>query len=242
GDGNIVADCDQYEKPIIGFPGHWAPNDLLFYRGNQYPERYHNGAFIAFHGSTNRGPYPQAGYFIAFVPFAAGKPSGPWEVFADGFGGPNPIHSANEAAYRPMGLATGPDGSLYVADTEKGKIWRIMFKGDRNRFGAEHLAAMEQRKQTADNIRQPHPESDILGRGQLTGGARIYNTYCGTCHQRNGRGASGRFPPLANTPWVTGDKNLLISIVLNGMEGPIDVNGEPFNGTMPQHRDRKSVV
>jgi glucose/arabinose dehydrogenase len=234
GDGTIVGECDQYENPLIGFPGHWAPNDLLFYQGDQYPYRYKHGAFITFHGSTNRGPYPQAGYFIAFVPFKDGQPSGPWEVFADGFGGVDPIVNVTDAVYRPMGIAMGPDGSLYISDTEKGKIWRIMFKGDKAGFGETQLAQMEKRK-LASNVRQPHVENDILQKESLTAGAHIYQVYCGTCHQENGRGASGRFPPLANTSWVTGDKNLLIGIVLKGMEGPIEVNSEQFNGTMPQH-------
>ena len=95
-------------------------------------------------------------------------------------------------------------------------------------------ASMEKRKLEA-NIRQPHEINDNLEKEELTGGEKVYSIYCGTCHQRNGQGASGRFPPLAKTRWVTGDKNLLISIVLKGMEGPIEVNGEQFNGTMPQH-------
>lgn len=234
GDGTIVGDCDQYEKPLIGFPGHWAPNDLYFYQGDQFPERYKNGAFIAFHGSTNRAPYPQAGYFIAFVPFKDGQPSGPYEVFADGFSVVDPIVNVSDATYRPMGIAMGPDGSLYISDTELGKIWRIMFKGNRKNFGEAQLASMEERKSAA-HIRRPHIENDILQKEKLTGGAYIYEIYCGTCHQRNGRGASGRFPPLANISWVKGDKNLLISIVLKGMEGPIEVNEVQYNGTMPQH-------
>jgi glucose/arabinose dehydrogenase/mono/diheme cytochrome c family protein len=234
GDGTLRGDCDKYERPLMGFPGHWAPNDLLFYQGNQYPDRYKNGAFIAFHGSTNRAPYPQAGYFIGFVPFKDGKPSGQWEVFADGFGGIDPIINANDAHYRPMGIAMGPDGSLYISDTEKGKIWRIMYKGDRDDFGEVELAAMEERKK-ASNIRKPHEVDDNLDKGVAGGGAKIYSTYCGTCHQRNGQGASGRFPPLSGTHWVTGDKQTLIGIVLNGLEGAIDVKGELFDATMPQH-------
>lgn len=234
GDGKVAGDCDKYEKPLIGFPGHWAPNDLLFYQGDQYPERYKNGAFIAFHGSTNRGPYPQAGYFIAFVPFRDGQPSGPWEVFADGFAGVDPIVNTGDAKYRPMGIATGSDGSLYISDSEKGKIWRIMYKGDKDNFGEAQLATMEQRK-SLSNIRTPHEIDDNLDKGTAVGGEKIYSVYCGTCHQRNGKGASGRFPPLAGASWVTGDKKLLIGIVLKGMEGPINVNGEQFNGTMPQH-------
>src|SRR5690554_8144422 len=54
GDGIKAGKGDEYEQPIIGFPGHWAPNDLHFYKGDQFPERYKNGAFIAFHGSTIR--------------------------------------------------------------------------------------------------------------------------------------------------------------------------------------------
>ena len=234
GDGKIVGDCGQYETPLIGFPGHWAPNDILFYRGDQYPDRYKGGAFIAFHGSTNRGPYPQAGYFIGFVPFEDGQPSGPWEVFADGFGGTDPIVSANTALYRPMGIAMGPDGSLYISDTEKGKIWRIVYKGSKREFGEAQLAKMEQRK-SAPNIRQPHETDDNLNKGIAVGGEKIYSVYCGGCHQRNGKGDDARFPPLAGSSFVTGNKNLLIGIVLKGMEGPIEVSGIQYNGTMPQH-------
>lgn len=234
GDGTIEGDCAQYENPIIGFPGHWAPNDLYFYEGNQFPERYKNGAFIAFHGSTNRAPYPQAGYFIAFVPFKDGEPSGPWEVFADGFAQVDPIVSVSNARYRPMGIAMGPDGSLYISETEEGKIWRIMYKGDKDNFGKEQLASMEKRKM-ANHIRQPHEENDNLNKEAYTGTARLYNIYCGTCHQSNGKGAGARFPPLAETTWVTGNKNLLIGIVLKGMNGPIEVNGQQFNSTMPHH-------
>jgi glucose/arabinose dehydrogenase len=61
GDGKKEGDAAKYNMPIIGFPGHFAPNDLLFYTGNQFPERYKNGAFVAFHGSTIRAPYPQGG-------------------------------------------------------------------------------------------------------------------------------------------------------------------------------------
>ena len=234
GDGKKTGGGDTLNQPIIGFPGHWAPNDILFYEGDQFPERYKNGAFIAFHGSTNRAPYPQAGYFIAFVPFKDGQPSGPFEVFADGFAGVDPIINVRDAIYRPMGIAMGPDGSLYITETELGKIWRIMYKGDKDEFGQTQLAEMEKRK-LASNIRQPHEVNDNLDKEELSGGEKVYSFYCGTCHQRDGQGASGRFPPLAKASYVTGDKNLLISIVLKGMEGPIEVNGEQYNGTMPQH-------
>jgi glucose/arabinose dehydrogenase len=111
----------------MAFPGHLAPNDLLFYTGDMFPDRYKNGAFIAFHGSWNRAPEPQKGYFVVFVPFDGLYPSGDWEVFADGFAGTDEIISTRDAKHRPCGLAQGPDGSLYVVDSIEGKIWRIIY-------------------------------------------------------------------------------------------------------------------
>ena len=113
--------------PVIAFPGHLAPNAVLFYTGNMFPEKYKNGAFIAFRGSWNRAPEPQAGYMVAFVPFENGKPTGDWEVFADGFSGSDNIKSPNDAKHRPTGLAQGPDGSLYVSDDAGGTIFRIVY-------------------------------------------------------------------------------------------------------------------
>ena len=87
GDARATGRCDNAKAPIMAFPGHLAPNDLLFYTGNMFPARYRNGAFIAFHGSWNRAPLEQKGYFVAFVPFENGMPSGEMEIFADGFSG-----------------------------------------------------------------------------------------------------------------------------------------------------------
>src|SRR5205823_6812798 len=112
GDGKEVGRCAQKKEPAMAFPGHWAPDGLMFYTGSQFPAAYSGGAFIAFHGSWNRAPLPQAGYRVVFVPFKGGKPVGTYETFADGFwheNGAGPQH-------RPVGLAQGPDGSLYVTD------------------------------------------------------------------------------------------------------------------------------
>jgi glucose/arabinose dehydrogenase len=125
GDGEKTPEAGKYKDPLIGFPGHWAPMDLIFYTGTQFPEQYRGGAFIAFHGSWNRET--QDGYCVVFVPMADGKPSGPWEIFADDFEGPSPIKSPADAAHRPSGLAQGPDGSLYVADDVGGRIWKIHY-------------------------------------------------------------------------------------------------------------------
>src|SRR5690606_3060606 len=114
----------------MAFPGHWAPNDLVFYTDDQFPEKYRNGAFIAFHGSWNRAPLEQQGYMVAFVPFEGAKPSGDWERFADGFAGQEKISSPGEARHRPAGLAVGHDGSLYVSETVQGRVWNITYRGN----------------------------------------------------------------------------------------------------------------
>ena len=127
GDGNIVGPrCADKEVPLLAFPGHWAPNDLLFYGGKNFPARYVGGAFVAFHGGFDRAPLPNEGFNVVFVPFAGSAPASGWEVFADGFtGGGTPLPAA--ARHRPMGLAEGPDGTLYISDDAGGRIWRVIF-------------------------------------------------------------------------------------------------------------------
>jgi glucose/arabinose dehydrogenase len=127
GDGKQTAGEDA-QDPVAAFPGHLAPNGLLFYTGNQFPEKYKNGAFIAFHGSWNRAPEPQQGYYVVFQPFKDGKPNGKWEIFADNFSGGPDKTASGRVDYRPCGLAQGPDGSIYVTDDTKGTIWKISYK------------------------------------------------------------------------------------------------------------------
>jgi len=95
-----------------------------------FPAKYRDGAFIAFHGSWNRSPLKQEGYYVAFVPFKDGKPSGAWEIFADGFSGVEEVKSPRQAQHRPCGLAQGADGSLYVSDDVKGRIYKIAYKSN----------------------------------------------------------------------------------------------------------------
>jgi glucose/arabinose dehydrogenase len=127
GDGQKEADA-KYLKPVAGYPGHLAPVGLMFYTGNQFPAKYKNGAFIAFHGSWNRAPEPQDGYFVVFQPFKNGKPDGQWEVFANGFAGTPEQKAAGRAEHRPVGLAQANDGAIYVSDDSKGFIYKISYQ------------------------------------------------------------------------------------------------------------------
>ena len=127
GDGRQQGRCTAAKAPVVTFPGHWAPMSLLFYTGTTFPEHYRGGAFIAFHGSWNRAPEPQDGYRVVFVPFTSGQPSTAYETFIDGFAGAT--KSPDGAAHRPMGLAQGPDGSIYVTDDKGGRVWRVRYVG-----------------------------------------------------------------------------------------------------------------
>jgi glucose/arabinose dehydrogenase len=125
--GHAVGVCANKVAPVMAFPGHWAPDGLLFYSGTAFPGRYQGGAFIAFHGSWNRSVGPQEGYDVVFIPFASGQPSGPYEVFANGFAGA--IVQPDKAAHRPVGLAVAPDGALFIGDDQAGRIWRVTYHG-----------------------------------------------------------------------------------------------------------------
>ena len=133
----------------------------MFYKGDQFPAHYKKGAFVAFHGSTNRGPYPQAGYIVAFIPFENGKPFGRWEVFADGFSEQEIIINMKDATYRPMGLSEGPEGSLYISDSKKGKIWKVSFLGDPSSFGIKDRLVVERRK-AMSHLRTPNIQKDFI--------------------------------------------------------------------------------
>ena len=126
--GKTVGVCANKQAPVAAFPSHLAPNDLLIYAGTEFPEPYRDGAFIAFHGSWNWAPREQAGYNIVFQPFADGKAVGDYVVFADGFAGAH--KDPGRAAFRPSGLAMGPDGTLYIGDDVHGRIWRVTYRGD----------------------------------------------------------------------------------------------------------------
>jgi glucose/arabinose dehydrogenase/mono/diheme cytochrome c family protein len=125
--GHKVGVCADKTGPVAAFPAHWAPNGMTFYNGKQFPAAYQGGLFIAFHGSWDRAPYAQGGYNIVYQGLSPSGTAGRCEVFADGFAGGS--ISPGEAAHRPSGVAVGPDGSLYVADDVRGRIYKITYKG-----------------------------------------------------------------------------------------------------------------
>ncbi len=71
-------------------------------------------------------------------------------------------------------------------------------------------------------------QTDPVAEGQKT-----YAAVCAVCHQANGEGLPGAFPPLAGSDWVLGDPARPVLVVLYGLQGPIEVNGRSWNSVMP---------
>lgn len=131
GDGESIGMCEDYPEPDFALPAHWAPLGAVFYDGEQFPERYRGGLFIAFHGSrfapNAMGDLP--GYQVGFLRFEEDAPADELETFASGFAGPErPLPDG--AASRPVGLALANDGSLYISDDHGGNLWRVYFMGE----------------------------------------------------------------------------------------------------------------
>jgi glucose/arabinose dehydrogenase len=131
GNGTEAGRCTSAKLPVATFPGHWAPLGLHFYTGRQFPARYRDGVFIAFHGSWNRSLGGQAGYNVVFQPLRDAHAAGKYELFASGFPGEGGTGSRGSADHRPVGLAQAADGSLLVTDDRGGRIYRISYTGSR---------------------------------------------------------------------------------------------------------------
>lgn len=221
GDNRKRDDNPVFAKPMVAFPAHWAPIQMCHYDGTQFPEHYRGGMFIAFHGSWNRAPRAQAGYKVAFVPFnAQGLPTGEYETFADGFPGVDYFVNTRDARYRPAGVAVGPDGSLYVTETEKGRIWRIIYTGE-----SAPSAAKKPSMPTA-------APATTLTETDSPGG-KAYLLYCAPCHMPNGSGVPGMQPALTGNSVVAGDPDRLINVLLRGPAAVLPADREKFSNVMP---------
>jgi glucose/arabinose dehydrogenase/mono/diheme cytochrome c family protein len=221
GDNRTRSTNTLYDPPLIAFPAHWAPLQMARYDGGQFPERYRGGMFIAFHGSWNRAPRSQAGYKIGFVPFDEhGLPRGGYETFADGFAGRDEFVNTRDARYRPSGVAVGPDGSLYVCETERGRVWRIFYTGETNAVRVKKTSAAA-----------AAPSAVLLG--NATPGGKIYAQACAACHMANASGVPGLQPALAGSQVVVGDTARLIRVVLRGPAAVLPAEREKFGNVMP---------
>ena len=128
GDGRARGRCRRIPNAELTFPAHWAPLGMQFYTGRQFPAEYRGDAFVATHGTRFPSPAEGPGYNVMRVRFSRGRAVSR-EVFADGFTG-GATNLPEGAVNRPVGLAQGPDGSLYItSDQLPGRIWRVIYTG-----------------------------------------------------------------------------------------------------------------
>jgi glucose/arabinose dehydrogenase/mono/diheme cytochrome c family protein len=247
GDGKKVGLCAEKRGPVAAFPAHWAPNDLVLYDGQQFPAAYRGGAFIAFHGSWNRAPFPQGGYNVVFQPLADGKPTGPYVVFADGFAGA--FKEPGRAAHRPSGLAVGPDGALYITDDAHGRIWRVTYHGSITAAIAAAPASSSRADNAAPGAAVPpegiHPQAGAEAAGalptppgvtpaQVALGDRVFHGQvggapCAGCHGSDAKGTP-LGPDLTSGHWLWGDGSLpaITRTITDGVPHP-----KQYPGVMP---------
>lgn len=248
--GKTVGACAKKIPPAAAFPAHWGPNGMVRYDKKEFPARYRDGLFIAFHGSWNRSPYPQGGYNVVFQPMSGEHASGSCEIFADGFAGA--VKSPDKAEHRPSGLAVGPDGALYVSDDVRGRIYRIVYRGGSsgNAANATPCPSLTAPAGDVSETAANPPEGSDPDAGKaaaavaaVPGGAtpemvalgrRIYKgevggAACTGCHGANGQG-SPLGPALTGKKWLWSDGSLsgLAKTITDGVSQP-----KQYRSTMP---------
>jgi glucose/arabinose dehydrogenase/mono/diheme cytochrome c family protein len=246
GDGGKTAGpCAAKNAPIAAFPAHWAPNAMALYDKQQFPAHYRHGVFIAFHGSWDRAPYPQGGYNVVFQALAGDRAPGRCEVFADGFAGA--LASPGQAEHRPSGLAVGPDGALFVSDDVRGRIYRIVYRGDAGVEGAAAKytacpSALAPAGQISANDAKPpegtHPDAaaaddtaslpvpagataEMLALGDRIFHGQVGGATCTGCHGANAKGTP-LGPDLTGSKWLWGDGSYaaIAKIITAGVSEP----------------------
>lgn len=223
--GKKVGVCADKIAPAAVFPAHWGPNAMVLYDKTEFPQHYRGGLFVAFHGSWNRAPYAQGGYNVVYQPLDGDHASSHCEIFADGFAGT--VKSPGKAEHRPSGLAVGPDGSLYVSDDIRGRIYKIVYKGGPN-FDASSVTACPSLTAPAGDIVEAaakppegtHPDAGKAAasalpvpegatREMVALGERVYRGQvggapCAGCHGESGQG-SPLGPALTGKKWLWSD-------------------------------------
>jgi glucose/arabinose dehydrogenase len=107
--------------PDVLLQAHSASLQMTFYEATAFPARYRGGAFASLHGSWNRGK--RTGPKVVFVPLEGGAPTGEYEDFMTGF-----VVDEQSVWARPVGVAVGRDGALFVSEDGNGTVWRVVYE------------------------------------------------------------------------------------------------------------------
>ena len=237
--GKKVGVCASKIAPVAAFPAHWGPNGMTRYDKKQFPARYRDGVFIAFHGSWDRAPFPQGGYNVVFQPLSGAHASGGCEVFADGFAGA--VKTPEGAIHRPSGIAAGPDGALYVTDDIRGRIYRIVYQGGSagdakgtpcpgpSAPAGEIVEAKANPPEgtnvdagAASNLRVPEGATrDMVMLGGSIYHGKVGGAACAGCHGANGTG-SPVGPSLTSSKrlWSDGSFRGILKVITDGVPKP----------------------
>lgn len=84
---------------------------------------------------------------------------------------------------------------------------------------------------------QKAPAKGAVLKASMDRGKQVYLEQCLACHQADALGVQGMNPPLVKTKWVLGDKTTLVQVVLKGMTGEVDINGDTYHNVMAPHND-----
>ncbi len=109
-------------NPDVLLQPHSAPMAISFLDGAAFPPDYRGSAFVALHGSWNRSE--RTGYNVVRILMRDGAPTGEYEDFLTGF-----VIDGTSVWGRPVGVAEGKDGALYVSEDASGTVWRVVFAG-----------------------------------------------------------------------------------------------------------------
>ena len=138
------------------------------------------------------------------------------------------------------------DHSIFRA-FNKGALGMIKVAADSSRYPSQTSSLVYSGK-TADEIYLPEggavldldEEIQLFAaknpQEQIFAGERVYGQNCAACHQSDGKGIAGAFPPLADSDWLNASKERSILAVLNGLQGEVVVNNTTYNGIMPAMR------
>jgi nitrite reductase (NO-forming) len=138
-------------------------------------------------------------------------------------------------------------GSLHIVDHSifrafnKGALGTLKVTGNENPViysGVQHEGIYLPEGGAVQSITDSAPPSPGAASKQdrILFGARVYERNCLACHQENGQGLPGAFPPLANSDYLLADPEHAISVLLDGLTGEITVNGQDYDGIMPAVR------
>ena len=232
--GKAVGVCASKMAPVAAFPAHWGPNAAVHYDGKNFPNRYRDGVFIAFHGSWNRAPYAQGGYNVVFQPLDGDHASGTCEIFGDGFAGAK--KTPEGATYRPTGLAVGPDGALYISEDIHGRIYRVTYTGDpagpapkgtpcpslSAPAGKVVASSAQPPESNTENLPVPGGSTaDMVALGARIFHGQVAGASCTGCHGANGTG-SPLGPDLTKKQWLWSDGSFagILKVITEGVPQP----------------------